>query len=375
MTGHIFIYGEIGTQVTTESVQNQIDTTADDYQIHISSVGGDVYEGYAIYGILKNLTKRTEVVIEGLCASIATLIAQAGDRVVMTNPAEFMIHNPFVGLQGDADDLRNAAEHLDRIKDTIISIYRKRTGLSEDELSQMMTAETWMTAHEAEQRGFVDEVREKLKAVAYIDTTKIKMTEQKNKLQEFIDKGISELKALADSITGKPKNSAKLALEDGSFIIVETESESPTAEELVGVSVSLEDGTPLPDGDHKLADGTAIKVAGGKVEAVMPPEPVDNKPDEEKEALKAKVAELEAALSAKDSDVKSKDTELQAANKKIKSFQASITDLEKKYNEIKNMTVGDQEGPKDAPNKDLDNNKPHDPMIEWFQAFKTSRNN
>ena len=344
MTGHIFIYGEIGTQVTTESVQNQIDTTADDYQIHISSVGGDVYEGYAIYGILKNLTKRTEVVIEGLCASIATLIAQAGDRVVMTNPAEFMIHNPFVGLQGDADDLRNAAEHLDRIKDTIISIYRKRTGLSEDELSQMMTAETWMTAHEAEQRGFVDEVREKLKAVAYIDTTKIKMTEQKNKLQEFIDKGISELKALADSITGKPKNSAKLALEDGSFIIVETESESPTAEELVGVSVSLEDGTPLPDGDHKLADGTSIKVAGGKVEAVMAPEPVDNKPDEEKEALKAKVAELQAALSAKDSDVKSKDTELQAANKKIKSFQASITDLEKKYNEIKNMTVGDQEG-------------------------------
>ncbi len=368
MTGHIFIYGEIGSQVTAESVQAQIDPQASDYEIHISSVGGDVYEGYGIYGILNGLGKPTRVVIEGLCASIATLIAQAGDKVVMTNPAEFMIHNPFVGLQGDADDLRQAAEQLDRIKDTIISVYRKKTGLSEAELSEMMTAETWMTANEAKQRGFVDEVHEKLKAVAYIDTTKIKMSKEKNKFSEIMERGFAEIKALLN-----PKNMATLTLENGAVIIVGTETETPTPDEMVGAMVTMEDGTPLEDGVYKLVEGVEITVSMGKIDAAVSAPAPQTQPEEEVDvdALKAKIAELEAALSAKDSAIENKEAEIKAANKTINKFKASVETLEAKYNEIKNITAGDNTPPIDVPKTDTE--AVFDPMAEELNRFLEGR--
>lgn len=371
MTSHIFIYGEIGSQVTAKSVQDQIDPQATEYEVHISSVGGDVYEGYAIYGILQNLNKPTTVRIEGLCASIATLIAQAGDKVIMSDPAEFMIHNPNVTLSGEATDLVDAAEQLERIKKTIISVYRKRTGLSEDELSRMMDVETWMTAHEAKQRGFVDEVQEKLKAVAYIDTSKIKM----NSLEKILKDGIAELKNMLN-----PKNVAQVTLADGRVVTVNTESGMPTPEEMVGATVVLEDGSPLEDGAFQTAEGVQISVAGGIItEAIMVPpmEPEDQKaeedPNKELEEMKAKIAELEQALAAKDHAAAEAEAKVEAQNKTIKKFEASIKTLEAKYNEIKNITVGDPNPPVDAHDKKMEEAAGYDPAAEDLKRFMQGR--
>lgn len=368
MTGHIFIYGEIGAQVTAKSVQEQIDPNATDYEIHISSVGGDVYEGYSIYGILSGLRKPTTVIIEGLCASIATLIAQAGDKVVMTNPAEFMIHNPYVQINGDSDELKEAAGQLDRIKKTIISVYRKRTGLSEEELSAMMDVESWLTAEEAKQRGFVDEVQDKLKAVAYIDTTKIKMSKE-NSLATMLKEGLAELKNM---IAGTPKNMATLTLEDGRVIVVGTESESPTVEELVGVTVTLEDGTALEDGEYKIAEGASIVVEGGVIVSATPAAAPEEAPQESVEDLKAKIAELEAALAAKDEAISESKAKLATQDKTIKSFKASVEKIEAKYNELKNSTAGDASAPVVSPTTGTIENR-YDPMSEWYEAYKTSR--
>jgi ATP-dependent Clp endopeptidase proteolytic subunit ClpP len=368
MTGHIFVYGEIGSAVTAKSIQEQIDKDATDYEVHISSVWGDVYEGYAIYGILSNLGKPTTVIIEGLCASIATLIAQSGDKVVMTSPAEFMIHNPYVQLSGDASDLQQAAEQLNRIKATIISVYRKKTGLGEDELSRMMDTETWMTADEAKQRGFIDEVQEKLKAVAYINVDKIKMSKDRNSLAEILDKGLAELKMM---IAGKPKNMATLTLEDGRQIMVATENETPAPEEMVGASVTLEDGSPLEDGDYKTAEGVGIVVESGLITAIIPA--IAQEPDtDDTEALKAKVAELEAALAAKDEAVQDAAEKIEVANKTIKSFKASVEKLEAKYNEMKNMTVGDANPPSVQPQAQ-DEQSGYDPMAEDLKRYFKGR--
>ena len=370
MTKDIFIYGEIGNPVTAKSVQEQIDKNATEYVVHISSVGGDVYEGYAIYGILSSIDKPVTVRIEGLCASIATLIAQAGDKVIMTDPAEFMIHNPNVSLSGEATDLVEAAEQLERIKKTIISVYRKKTGLSDEELSQMMDMETWMTANEAKQRGFVDEVQEKLKAVAYIDTNKIKMKSIENILKE----GLAELKNM---IVAKEeiKNMAQITLEDGRLVTVNTESGMPTPEEMIGVSVVLEDGSPLEDGTFLTAEGVEITVSGGVITQalLMPAEeaPEPDAKDLEIAELKKKLTEMEASLATKDNAVVEANQKVEAQNKTIKSFTAKVTELEKKYNEIKNVAVGDPNPPKDEPKDD----KPYDPMSEWYEAFKTSRHN
>jgi ATP-dependent protease ClpP protease subunit/uncharacterized coiled-coil protein SlyX len=373
MTGHIFIYGEIGSSVTVESVQNQIDPKATEYEVHISSVGGDVYSGYAIYGILSNLNKPTTVVIEGVCASIATLIAQAGDKVVMTKPAEFMIHNPYVQLAGDSDELRDAASQLDRIKSTIIGVYRKRTGLSDDELSKMMTDETWMTADEAKQRGFVDEVQEKLKAVAYIDLTKIKMSKEKNKLVEILDKGFADLKAM---ISGTPKNMATVTLEDGSVVIVGTESEAPTVEEMVGASIVKEDGAPVEDGEYKTAEGVTVVVEGGVItaaQAAVPEEAEASAEPSEVDALKAKIAELEAALAAKDEAVVEAESKVTVQDKTIKQFKAQVEKLEAKYTELKNITVGDANPPVIQPQAQVDEHQGYDPMAEDLRRYYEGR--
>lgn len=369
MTGHIFIYGEIGTQVTAKSVQDQIDKNAEDYEVHISSVGGDVYEGYAIYGILQGLQKPTTVVIEGLCASIATLIAQAGDKVVMTAPAEFMIHNPNVSLEGESADLIEAAGQLDRIKNTIISVYQKRTGISTEQLSAMMDDETWMTADEAKQRGFIDEVQDKLKAVAFIDTSKIKMSKDKNTLMQILDKGFAELKNMIS-----PKSMAMVTLEDGRVVTVGTESETPTPEEMVGATVVLEDGTALIDGEYKTVEGVSIVVEGGIVVAALAAPAPEEAPAESVEDLKAKIAELEAALAGKDAVdavVVELEGKVESQNKTIKQFKASVEKLEAKYNELKNVAVGDPNAPVDEPK--VEEQPEFDPMAEHLHRYFEGR--
>jgi ATP-dependent Clp protease protease subunit len=367
MTGHIFVYGEIGGAVTAKSIQEQIDRSADDYEIHISSPGGDVYEGYAIYGILSNLGKPKKVIIEGICASIATLIAQSGDTVVMTSPAEFMIHNPYVQLSGDASDLQEAAEQLNRIKSTIIGVYRKRTGLSEDELSKMMDSETWMSADEAKQQGFIDEVQEKLKAVAYINTDKIKMSKDRNLIQSILDKGFAELKAMI----AEPKNMVTLTLEDGRVVMVGTESEAPAPEEMVGATIVLEDGSPVEDGTFKTAEGVEIVVEGGVITAAAAAVAEETEP-EDVAALKAKVAELEAALAAKDEAIVENEQKIEVANKTINKFKASVEKLEAKYNELKSVTVGDSNPPVVQPHAEVEQSG-YDPMAEDLKRYFNGR--
>jgi ATP-dependent Clp endopeptidase proteolytic subunit ClpP len=372
MTGHIFIYGEIGSAVTVDSVQNQIDPQATEYEIHISSVGGDVYSGYAIYGVLANLNKPKTVIIEGLCASIATLIAQAGDKVVMTTPAEFMIHNPYVQLAGDSEELKQAAEQLDRIKNTIIGVYRKRTGMSDEQLSRMMDDETWMSADEAKRHGFIDEVQDKLKAVAYIDLKNIKMSKEKNKLVEILDKGFAELKAM---ITGQ-KNMATVTLQDGRVVIVGTETDIPTPEEMVGASIVLEDGTPLIDGSYVTVDGVEIMVEGGIITSAMiqaPAEAEESPEPSEVDSLKAKVAELEAALTAKDEAVVEAESKIEVQDKTIKKFKASVEKLEAKYNELKNITVGDANPPVIQPQAQISEPEGYDPMAEDLRRYFEGR--
>lgn len=106
MTGHVFIYGGIGSgpgETSLKSVKAQLDPQAENYIVHLVSPGGEVFEGFGIYNILKNSGKKITTHIEGVCASIATLIAFAGDEIVMNKTSEFMIHNPNISdLKGDA---------------------------------------------------------------------------------------------------------------------------------------------------------------------------------------------------------------------------------------------------------------------------------
>lgn len=165
----ILLYGPIagerswwGDEVTPRSFAEDLESLGGkDVTVRINSGGGDVFAAHAIHNQLVAYKGRVTVVIDGLAASAATIIAVAGDRIIMPSNALFMIHNPAIGLNDyyGADELLKAAEALNTIKGSIVAAYCKRCKASAEELAAMMDAETWMGAAECLEKGFVDEIQ------------------------------------------------------------------------------------------------------------------------------------------------------------------------------------------------------------------------
>ena len=164
----ILLYGPIagesswwGDEVTPLSFAEDLESlNGKDVTVRINSSGGDVFAAHAIHNQLMAYKGKVTVVIDGLAASAATIIAIAGDRIIMPSNALFMIHNPAIGLSDyyGAEELAKAVDALNAIKDSIVAAYRKRCKVSADELAAMMDAETWMGAAECLEKGFVDEI-------------------------------------------------------------------------------------------------------------------------------------------------------------------------------------------------------------------------
>lgn len=126
--------------------------------VRINSPGGSVMDGTAIYNTLKAHNAKVNVFIEGWALSAASFIAMAGDHVSMADNAMFMIHNPLGMSYGEAEEHRKAADMQDKAKELIIKTYQNKVDMNDDEISELMNDETWMTAEEAQAFGFVDEV-------------------------------------------------------------------------------------------------------------------------------------------------------------------------------------------------------------------------
>lgn len=345
MENHIFIYNEIGGfGNSAEEVQTQINNNPDSENIivHLSSPGGEVFEGWTIGNILKNSGKKVTVIVEGICASIATYIALQADEVHMVETARFMIHNPNIAIQGEEKDLNAASKQLSSIKNDLVKTYQKKTNLNSDMISAMMDKETWLNSEEAMKLGFVDKIISDVKAVAKLNSNNIhKMSEvkeelpsKKSKLDEIHDKILDVFNNLIEpkeESEEEPTN-INVELEDGAIIFVESEDG-----ELVGklAFTTDEEGnrtdTPAPEGTHMLQDGRAIVVnAEGVIEAV---EDASNEVDEEKEALVNQVAELTAQLEASNTAKETLTNEFNA----MKEVQDK---LKNEMTEIKNMTLG-----------------------------------
>lgn len=164
----ILLYGQIagesswwGDEVTPRSFAEDLESlNGKDVTVRINSGGGDVFAAHAIHNQLIAYKGKVTVVIDGLAASAATIIAVAGDRIIMPSNALFMIHNPAIGLSDyyGAKELAQAVEALNAIKASIVAAYRKRCNVSAEELAAMMDAETWMGSAECLEKGFVDEI-------------------------------------------------------------------------------------------------------------------------------------------------------------------------------------------------------------------------
>jgi ATP-dependent Clp protease, protease subunit len=124
--------------------------------VWIDSWGGDVFAAAGIYNALKEHKGKVTVKIDGKAVSAGSVIAMAGDEVLMSPASILMIHNPWSRQAGESKDMRHAADVLDEVKETILNVYQAKTGRTRKELSKMMDEESWMSAQKAINEGFVD---------------------------------------------------------------------------------------------------------------------------------------------------------------------------------------------------------------------------
>jgi len=172
----VYLFDEIGLYgVTAQGFINDIkDYKNQPINLHINCVGGDVFEGMAIYNVLKKRTQKTTVYIEGIAASMGSIIALAGDEVIMSENSLYMIHNAWGGTMGEANEMRRYADILEKLSNESADIYVKKTGLSLEEVKEMMDEETWLNAEEALEFGFIDTISDAVKVAAKIDVSKFK---------------------------------------------------------------------------------------------------------------------------------------------------------------------------------------------------------
>lgn len=153
----IYIFGEIGWEIIANDLVQEIhELKADTITVYLNSFGGYVSDGIAIYNALKKHTATVSVVIQGIAASIASVIAMAGDTIEMEEGSFLMVHKAWGMTIGNADDHVKVADTLTKMDNELASIYARRTGKTQEETLAWMTDETWFNETEAKDAGLVD---------------------------------------------------------------------------------------------------------------------------------------------------------------------------------------------------------------------------
>lgn len=149
--------------------------------LRINSPGGSITEGMAIHSILKRQEARVVAHVDGIAASMASVVAMAADEIVMADGSYMMIHNPLGMAVGDSEEMRELADLLDKMKGQLVNIYAARTSLPADEIAALMDADTWFTAGEAVAKGFADRTSAELALAASFDPNRFNHVPEKLK--------------------------------------------------------------------------------------------------------------------------------------------------------------------------------------------------
>lgn len=307
---NLFWIGVDGTSF--DSVDAFIESIPEDdnnIELRLNCRGGNCMEGWIIYDKLRSTGKEITAIIEGKCASMASvlLLAAPKERRYAYQNATLLIHNPYIPPYTladayDAEDLRRMAEDLEAETTKIVNLYVDRTGSEEDVLRALMAEDKFVDMDKAKELGFISEVKPpisaKEKQPKKWNHSKINNMNQEKKVtvaQAF------QMLGVALGVVKAPIVSLDLSTADGSTLTVEREEGEPQ----VGDTAS-------PDGEHLMPDGSTIVVEGGVITEIRDPEEVNN--NDELDAANARIAELEAELTSLRTQAKSQD-ELVILNK------------------------------------------------------------
>lgn len=194
------VYGWLGYDyVSPSQVEDALNNADDQVDVNINSGGGSVFAASEIYTMLKAYSGKVVVNIQGLAASAASVIAMAGDEVNMSPTSQMMIHKASTISVGNSDDFAHDSKMLDTTDQSIVNAYEAKTGMDRDDILQMMSNETWMTAQDAVDKGFADSV----------STGEAKTPQLVNAINTPVisDNAISKIKTLmAKARDAKPEN-------------------------------------------------------------------------------------------------------------------------------------------------------------------------
>ena len=164
----IHIYGDIVSyewyeqDVSSFGFKKELDALGEvsELNVHINSYGGSTIEGLAIYNLLKQHKAKVNVFIDGIAASAASVIAMAGDRIMMPKTSILMIHNCWTYTMGNSKELRKTADDMDKIATAYKAAYLSKINITEDKLEELLEEESYLTAQECIDMGFADEIIE-----------------------------------------------------------------------------------------------------------------------------------------------------------------------------------------------------------------------
>ncbi len=277
----VYIFDEIGAfGMNAQSFIDEIKGFKNTpLNLHINCVGGDVFEGMAIYNVLKKRTAETTVYIEGIAASMGSVVALAADKVVMAENSLFMIHNAWGGAMGEAKELKKTANLLEKISNEIADIYIKKTNLPYDKVKEMMDEETWLNADEAFELGFVDSISDAIKVAAKYDVSKFK-----NITNEEIKSKLN-INLKSKNMTEELKNWFNSKIEDIITRVKSDDSNVEVGESTTEVEVTISDEAEILNKFSEL-EGNAATLSGSVTDL-----------EGEKETLTEEVERLTALLS------------------------------------------------------------------------------
>lgn len=334
-----------GDEATPAALREELAKHKGDLTVSLNSGGGDVFAGVSMYNALKNFDGNVTIRVDGLAASIASIIAMAGDKIIMSPGSMMMIHKPWTMAVGDANELDKVSEVLNDIEGSLLPIYTARTGKSDEEIRELLNAETWMTAEEAVAEGFADELIEAKKS-SYSDAIKNLVSGQfaysMSATQESMNSLIEKIKAseeqeeeetdVTDSTETADEGAA--ATEDATTEDVEetdeeTETESESEAEVEETNESDEEKKEMGDentqtqADAKL-EAQINAAVEGIVAKALPAQPKAEKKVNETEVRVNFVNQIGSLMNKNGSDLKKFATE--AAE--MRGFQNAIADGE-----------------------------------------------
>ena len=255
----VMIYDEIGMYgVDAKSFINDVKNLPKDTSVllRINSPGGSVIDGLAIYDAISRLPQKVTSRIEGIAASMASVIALAADEVIMSENSLYMIHNVWGGEVGESDDLRKAADLMDKMGERLVNIYVSKSGQSEEQIRAWMDEETWFNSSEAVEAGFINLVEEPIKMAAKFDINKydyknksiVENLFNNQKKENQMEKEFENLKSFISEMFNKTSEAKEVKILDNKEVSSKMSAIEESIEESAKAIVELNGSIVEKDG-------------------------------------------------------------------------------------------------------------------------------